>query len=119
MLARSAYRNVLPDCAINKESKTSYALMARRMFQNSRNEMLDLAQRPMLTQDWNLIDQKIFRKYLTAYVIATEDPNAQLGPLYHYIRGVVDLENWLAKLSGTRAEVIERIKFRPLRHLAD
>ena len=118
-LARKAYCNVLPDYATNKKIKTSYALMARRMFQNSREQILDLARRPMVTHEWGLIDQKIFRRYLTAYIIATEDPNAQLGPLYHYIRGVIDLENWLARLSGTRAEVIERIKFRPLRRLGE
>lgn len=118
MLARNAYREILPDFAIDKKSKTSYALMARRMFRNSARALLHLTNRPMLLNDWGLVDQARFRRHLMAYIVATEDPNAQLGTQYHYIRGVTDLESWLMKFSGNRTSVAKHLKFRPLRALA-
>lgn len=118
MLARNAYRDILPDFATGKKSKTSYALMARRMFHNSARALLHLTNRPMLLNDWELVDQARFRRHLMAYIVATEDPNAQLGTRYHYIRGVTDLESWLMKFSGARTSVVKHLKFRPLRALA-
>ncbi|RQZ41214.1 asparagine synthase [Burkholderia sp. Bp9090] len=118
MLARNAYRGALPDFATEKKSKTSYALMARRMFRNSAGALRRLTDRPMILNDWGLVDQARFRRHLTAYIVATEDPNAQLGTQYHYIRGVTDLEAWLVRFSGARATVVKHLKFRPLRALA-
>jgi asparagine synthase (glutamine-hydrolysing) len=118
MLARNAYQGVLPDFATGKTNKTSYALMARRMFHNSAKALLRLTDRPMILSDWGLIDQTQFRRHLMAYIVATEDPNAQLGTQYHYIRGVTGLETWLTKFTGARTLVVEHLKFRPLRALA-
>jgi asparagine synthase (glutamine-hydrolysing) len=118
MLARNAYREALPDFAINKKSKTSYALMARRMFYNSARALLRLTDRPMILNDWELIDQAQFRRHLMAYIIATEDPNAQLGTQYHYIRGIADLEVWLMKFTGARISIVKHLRFRPLRTFA-
>jgi asparagine synthase (glutamine-hydrolysing) len=118
-LAREAYADVLPECATRKEHKTSYALMARKMLLNSRDAILDMVAHPMLTARWGLIDQASFRRHLLAYLIVTEDPNVRLGARYHYVRGVIDLENWLRRLSGTRADLIERIRFRPPRRFGE
>ncbi len=118
MLARNAYREVLPKFATEKASKTSYGLMARKMFQNSAKALIQLSGQPMILNDWGLVDQVRFRRHLIAYIVATEDPNAELGTRYHYIRGVIDLETWLAKFSGSRHEVVKRLKFAPLRALA-
>jgi len=119
ILARNAYRTVLPDFATDKNSKTSYALMARKMFHNSARELLSLTDRQMILHEWGIIDQNRFRRHLIAYIIATEDPNTQLGTQYHYLRGVTDLEVWLLKFSGARTSVSEHLKFHPLRALAD
>jgi asparagine synthase (glutamine-hydrolysing) len=118
MLARNAYREILPDFATEKKTKTSYALMARRMFHNSARALLHLTNRPMVLNDWGLVDQARFRRRLMAYIVATEDPNTQLGSQYHYIRGVTDLESWLMKFSAPRTSVTTHLKFRPLRALA-
>ncbi|WP_157835544.1 asparagine synthase-related protein [Photorhabdus australis] len=115
MLARKAYSNILPNFVTDKQSKTSYALMARRMFYNSAKEMLRLTDRPMILDSWKYIDQAKFRRYLIAYIIATEDPNTQLGVEYHYLRGVIDLEAWLMKFTQERTSVINYLKFSPLR----
>jgi asparagine synthase (glutamine-hydrolysing) len=118
MLARNAYRDALPAFAAEKTNKTSYAPMARRMFHNSASSLLSLADRSMILNDWGLVDQVRFRRHLMAYIVATEDPNTQLGTQYHYIRGVTDLEAWLVKFSGARPSVVKHLKFRPARSLA-
>lgn len=115
MLARRAYRKDLPSFVFSKKTETSYALMARRMFQNSSPEFYQLTERPMLLRERGLIDQECFKRYLMAYIIATTDPNAALGVRYHYLRGILDLETWLIKFSDTKAAVKDRIKIRPLR----
>jgi asparagine synthase (glutamine-hydrolysing) len=119
MLARKAYQRELPTFVCGKKHKTSYALMARRMFHNSARELYRLTGRPMILHDWGLIDQASFRRHLMAYIVATEDPNADLGTQYHYIRGVTDLETWLIRFSGSRTLIMERLKIQPLRHLDD
>lgn len=118
MLARLAYRHELPPALCAKTHKTSYAGMARRMFHNSARALYTLAAQPMLLEQWGLVDQKAFRRHLCAYIAATEDPNANLGINYHYIRGVCDLEVWLRRFCGTRAEIDAQLAFRPLRALA-
>ncbi|RCJ03938.1 hypothetical protein DDK22_34555 [Cupriavidus necator] len=92
--------------------------MARRMFHNSASSLLSLADRSMILNGWGLVDQVRFRRHLMAYIVATEDPNTQLGTQYHYIRGVTDLEAWLVKFSGARPSVVKHLKFRPARSLA-
>jgi asparagine synthase (glutamine-hydrolysing) len=72
----------------------------------------------MILNDWELIDQAQFRRHLMAYIIATEDPNAQLGTQYHYIRGIADLEVWLMKFTGARISIVKHLRFRPLRTFA-
>jgi asparagine synthase (glutamine-hydrolysing) len=118
MLARNAYRTTLPPFASEKRHKTSYALMARKMFLNSAKDLLRLATDNMILNDWGIVNQDVFRKHVIAYTIVTEDPNAQLGTQYHFLRGVADLEKWIATFSGTRSEINQRLKFRPLRALA-
>ena len=49
-----------------------------------------------------------------SYIVATEDPNANLGVQYHFIRGVVDLEFWIARFSVTRTHVQNQLKIRAL-----
>ncbi len=117
MLARIAYRHVLPAAVLEKTHKTSYALMARRMFHNSASELYSLASRPMLLDEWGLVDQVTFRRQLMAYIVAMEDPNGNPGIRYHYMRGVCDLETWLRRFSGPRAEIAANLKLRPLRRL--
>jgi asparagine synthase (glutamine-hydrolysing) len=114
MLARLAYRNELPHFIWGKTHKTSYALMARSMFQASANALFRLTERPMLVHEWGLVDQPSFRRHLMAYIIATEDPNANLGLNYHYIRGVTDLERWLVRFSASRAQIEAHLKLRAL-----
>ncbi|SDV47384.1 asparagine synthase-related protein [Chitinasiproducens palmae] len=118
MLARNAYRDVLPALASDKRGKTSYALMARRMFRNSAGALLRLTEQRMILSDWGLVDQAKFREHLLAYIVASDDPNAQFGCDYHFMRGVTDLETWLGRFSGPRHAVAARLKFRPLRALA-
>jgi asparagine synthase (glutamine-hydrolysing) len=117
MLARLAYRRELPPAVLQKTEKTSYALMARRMFHNSASALYALAERPMLLQEWGLVDQATFRRQLMAYIVAMEDPNANPGIHYHFIRGVCDLEIWLRRFSGPRAQIDAHLKVRPLRRL--
>jgi asparagine synthase (glutamine-hydrolysing) len=117
MLARLAYARELPAALVQKTHKTSYALMARRMFHNSASTLYALATRPMLLDEWGLVDQARFRRQLMAYIVAMEDPNANPGIHYHYLRGVCDLETWLRRFSGTRAQIETRLKLQPLRRL--
>ena len=114
MLARQAYRDELPAFVLDKERKTSYALMARRMLQNSACDLYLLTEQPMRLHELGLINQSIFKSYLTAYIVATEDPNNDLGLLYHYIRGVTDLEVWLRRFSGTREQIKQQLIFSPV-----
>ncbi|MEA3119987.1 MAG: hypothetical protein QOI13_3257, partial [Paraburkholderia sp.] len=118
MLARLAYRRELPPAVLQKTEKTSYALMARRIFHNSASALYALAERPMVLQEWGLVDQTAFRRQLMAYIVAMEDPNANPGIHYHFIRGVCDLETWLRRFSGPRAQIDAHLKLRPLRRLA-
>jgi asparagine synthase (glutamine-hydrolysing) len=113
-LARSAYRDQLPAFVCEKTHKTSYALMARRMFQNSSAALYRMTEKPMLLHQRGMVDQPSFRRHLLAYIVATEDPNANLGINYHFIRGVTDLETWLRQFSGSRAQLIRTISIRPL-----
>ena len=115
ILARESYRALLPTCAIDKITKTSYALMARKMFSNSARHLLNLTDNPMILHDHGLINQKLYRRHLIAYIAATEDPNVRLGANYHYLRGVADLEIWLQSFSGSRNSMNRRLKLRPLR----
>jgi asparagine synthase (glutamine-hydrolysing) len=117
MLARLAYRHELPPAVLQKTGKTSYALMARRMFHNSASALYALTERPMMLQEWGLVDQAEFRRQLMAYIVAMEDPNANPGIHYHVIRGVCDLETWLRRFSGPRAQIDAHLKLRPLRRL--
>ena len=117
MLARLAYRSELPAALLQKTHKTSYALMARRMFHNSAPALYALTARPMLLHEWGLVDQVAFRRQLMAYIVAMEDPNANPGIHYHYMRGVCDLETWLRQFSGPRAQIEANLKLRPLRRL--
>ena len=114
-LARSAYRDQLPAFIREKTHKTSYALMARRMFQNSSAGLYRMTEEPMLLHQRGMVDQPSFRQHLLAYIVATEDPNANLGINYHFIRGVTDLETWLRQFSGSRTQLVQRISIRPLR----
>ncbi|PTB21081.1 hypothetical protein C9I57_10235 [Trinickia symbiotica] len=115
MLARLAYRRELPEAITQKTHKTSYASMARRMFHNSAGSLYSLASRPMLLNEWGLVDQSEFRRQLMAYIAAMEDPNANPGIRYHYMRGVYELETWLRRFSGPRAQLEQHLKFRPVR----
>ena len=114
-LARAAYQDQLPSYIYGKTHKTSYALMARRIFHNSARALYRITEEPMLLHQKGLIDQPTFQRHLLAYIIATEDPNANLGVNYHFIRGVTDLETWLRRFSCTRAQFNERISILPLR----
>lgn len=115
VLAREAYVDCLPSFICGKTHKTSYALMARQIFQNSAPELYRIVSEPMELHDRQLIDQETFRRHVLAYIVATEDPNANLGINYHFIRGVIDLEVWVRRFSGSRARVIDQLQFRPLR----
>jgi asparagine synthase (glutamine-hydrolysing) len=88
--------------------------MARRMFQNSSAALYRMTEKPMLLHQRGMVDQPSFRRHLLAYIVATEDPNANLGINYHFIRGVTDLETWLRQFSGSRAQLIRTISIRPL-----
>jgi asparagine synthase (glutamine-hydrolysing) len=116
MLARLAYGRVLPRVVLQKTHKTSYALMARRMFHNSASALYALTERPMVLHEWGLVDQTAFRRQLMAYIVAMENPNANPGLRYHYMRGVCDLETWLRRFFGPRAQIDAHLKFQPLRH---
>ncbi|WP_206951345.1 asparagine synthase-related protein [Trinickia acidisoli] len=113
-LARAAYRDQLPDFIHGKTHKTSYALMARRMFHNSAAALYRLTEKPMLLHRSGLVDQPSFRRHLLAYIVATEDPNADLGTHYHFIRGVADLEAWLRRFSRPRTQLAADLSIRPL-----
>jgi asparagine synthase (glutamine-hydrolysing) len=117
MLARIAYRHELPAAVLQKTHKTSYTLMARRMFHNSATALYALTEEPMTVSEWGLVDQTAFRRELMAYIVAMEDPNANPGLRYHYIRGVCDLETWLRRFSCPRAHLDAQLKMRPLRRL--
>jgi asparagine synthase (glutamine-hydrolysing) len=114
MLARDAYVDHLPAFIYGKTHKTSYALMARQIFQNSAPTLYHIAEQPMVLHELQLVDQEIFRRHVLAYILATEDPNANLGINYHFIRGVVDLEVWLRRFSGSRERIVDQLRFRPL-----
>lgn len=115
VLARDAYVDCLPSFIYGKTHKTSYALMARQIFQNSAADLHRITSQRMELHDRQLIDQETFRQHVLAYIIATEDPNANLGVNYHFIRGVIDLEVWVRRFSGSRARIIDQLQFRPLR----
>ena len=114
-LAREAYRRELPDFLCDKAGKTSYAMMARRMIQNSAARLYGLTERPMLLHERGWVDQALFRRHLLAYLIATEDPNADLGLRHHFMRGVADLEVWLRRFSAPPRQVLDQLRVRLLR----
>jgi asparagine synthase (glutamine-hydrolysing) len=87
------------------------------MFHNSATALYALTEEPMTVSEWGLVDQTAFRRELMAYIVAMEDPNANPGLRYHYIRGVCDLETWLRRFSCPRAHLDAQLKMRPLRRL--
>jgi len=114
MLARQAYRDQLPAFVCDKTHKTSYAQMARRMFSNSAAALYKLTQRPMLAQEWDLIDQACFTRHLMAYIVSMDDPNANPGLQFHYIRGVADMEGWLMRFTGPREQIKKQLRIQAL-----
>jgi asparagine synthase (glutamine-hydrolysing) len=66
-----------------------------------------------------IIDQRRFRDHLIATLIRAEDPNNDLGELYQYTRGIIDLEIWLRETRGCRQTVLERARPQRPRALAE
>lgn len=121
LLPRRAFRDVFPDYMYNRQSKTSYALMARKCVLNVRGPLLAMfaPDRRTNVAELGIIDQRRFREHLIATLIRAEDPNNDLGELYQYTRGIIDLEIWLRETQGCRQTVLERARPQRPRTLAE
>lgn len=121
LLPRRAFDAIFPSYIKQRETKTSYALMARKCLLNARKQLLQLfsTERPAILGELGVLDQRCFRDHLIASLIRAEDPNNDLGEIYQYTRGIIDLEIWLRELQMPRARVLERTQPQRPRLLAD
>ena len=115
MLGRLAFRNTIPSYLIGKRHKTTYAMMARKMFINSNKMVKSIIKGKMLLAEMGIVDQPKFREQFCIFRVAAEDPNFSMGIYYHFLRGVIDLERWLAQWTTNKSNIQEFIRFKPLR----
>ena len=100
--ARHAYSKVFGPHHIQKNIKTDYNFMCRKMLFNSRRAMLELSWRPMRLSSLGLVCQDRFRAEALAYALISCDSSTALGERYHYLRAAIDLENWLSRFDENR-----------------
>ncbi len=95
-LLRNAYQNSLPDDVIQKNVKTTYNQMTRKMFANSFKKFYNLmnCNEPVVVK-YNIVGKDKFLKELQNMYILCEDASSSIGIKSRYIMGICELELWL------------------------
>lgn len=111
-LARKAFSDVLPEVFRTRKTKTSYALMHRKILQASSKPLLRTfcMGQPTRVADLGIVHPAKFRDHLVATLIRAEDPNNDLGITYQYTRSVIDLEIWLRETDVAKSRLLERAR---------
>lgn len=110
-IMREVYRDVLPKCVSDKEIKTTYCHMARKMYINMYKRILPyFRDNQSEIGRMNIIDNQQFYYSLIRMRILCEETSTNVGLDYNYISGLCKLEEWLQWCKYGREYILEKCK---------
>lgn len=104
---RKEYEGDVPNYILNKEVKTTYNQMSRKMFRNNFARIFSLfSNHDSVVSRIGIIDSERFINELKRVYISSLNPTTQMNLTFRYIWGIIKLEEWLNYIDQGRDFVL-------------
>lgn len=104
---RNEYKGAVPDYILDKEVKTTYNQMSRKMFRNNFARIYSLfSNRDSIVSKIGIIDSDGFINELKRLYISSLNPTTQMNLTFRYVWGIIKLEEWLKYVEQGRNFVL-------------